>query len=402
MDFRTAAAAALLLAQAIAPAVAQKNYGPGASDTEVRIGTTAPLSGPLSTAGAVAKSFAAYFEKVNAEDGGINGRKIKVITADDSYAPPRTVDQTRKLVEQDGVLFMAASLGTPTQRAAQQYLNDHAVPQLFPVATGAAPFYDPQGWRWTIGFAPSNATEGRLVAKHVSEILPAAKIAVLYENDDFGEDFLRGAKETLSNGATIVAEQSYEPSDPTADAQIAGLQASGADVFFVFASQKAAAQAIRHAAEIGWQPKIFIPSVASSISQVLQPAGLENAKRVFTATYLKDPTSPAWTNDPDIREFIAWATTYDKGVDFRESLPAASAGYVIGTLVEKILKAAGNDLSRENILKQATTLHDVGLPLLLPGITLNTSPSDYRAIKQLQFETFDGENWVPSGSIVSE
>ena len=402
MDFRTAATAVLLFALTIAPASAQKNYGPGASDTEVKIGTTAPLSGPLSRAGAVAKSFAAYFAKVNAEDGGINGRKVNVITADDSYAPLRTVEQTRKLVEQDGVLFMAASLGTPTQLAVQQYLNEHAVPQLFPVATGAAPFYDPQKSAWTIGFTPSNATEGRLVRKYIGESSPAAKIAVLYENDDFGKEMLRGAKEAPSNGPAIVAEQSYEPSDPAVDSQIATLQASGADVLFVFATQKAAAQAIRHAAEIGWHPKIFIPSVASSISQVLQPAGLENARSVFTATYLKDPMSPAWAHDPETSEFIAWATTYDMGVDLRESLPAASAGYLIGSLIEKILKAAGNDLSRENVLKQATSLHDVALPLLLPGITINTSPTDYRPIKQMQFEYFDGENWVASDNIVSD
>jgi branched-chain amino acid transport system substrate-binding protein len=400
MNFRSTAVAGLLLALTFTPAFAQKNYGPGASDTEVKIGSTGPYSGPVSMASTVTKSFAAYFAKVNAEEGGINGRKINVITADDGYTPPRTVEQTRKLVEQDGVLFMADSVGTPTQLAVQQYLNDHKVPQLFP-ATGAAPFYDPRKSPWTVGFAPSNYTEGQLIGKNISATMPDAKIAVLFQDDDLGKDFLRGAKETLSNGATIVAQQSYEVSDPTVDSQIVSLQASGADVLFAFATQKAAAQAIRHAAEIGWKPKIFIPSIVSSISQVLQPAGLDNAKGVFSATYVKDPTSPTWANDPDVQAFVAWVKKYDTSVDVRDSF-AASGGYMVGVLIEKILNAAGNDLSRENILKQATNLHDVALPMLLPGITVNTSPTDYRAIKQMQFEYFDGKNWVLTGKLVSE
>jgi branched-chain amino acid transport system substrate-binding protein len=400
MNLRTTAAAALLLALAITPAFAQKNYGPGASDTEVKIGSTAPYSGPASAASTATKSFAAYFDKINAEDGGINGRKINVITADDGYAPPRTVEQTRKLVEQDGVLFMAGSVGTPTQLAVRQYLNDRKVPQLFP-ATGAASFFDPQKSPWTVGFAPSHYTEGRLIGKNVSATMPGAKIAVLFQNDDFGKDFLRGAKETLSNGATIVSQQSYEESNPTVDSQIASLQASGADVLFAFATQKAAAQAIRHAAEIGWKPKIFIPSVVSSIRQVLEPAGLDNSKGIFTATYVKDPTSPIWENDSDVQAFIEWVKKYDTSVDLRDSF-GASGGYMVGILIERILKAAGNDLSRENILKQATNLHDVALPMLLPGIIVNTSPTDYRTIKQMQFAYFDGQNWVPTGNLVSD
>jgi branched-chain amino acid transport system substrate-binding protein len=351
-------------------------------------------------ASTVTKSFAAYFDKINAEDGGINGRKVKIITADDGYTPPRTVEQTRKLVEQDGVLFMADSVGTPTQLAVRQYLNDRKVPQLFP-ATGAAPFFDPQKSPWTVGFAPSNYTEGQLIGKNISATMPGAKIAVLFQNDDLGKDFLRGAKETLSNGATIVAQQSYEVSDPTIDSQIVSLQASGADVLFAFTTQKAAAQAIRHAAEIGWKPKIFIPSIVSSISQVLQPAGLDNSKGVFSATYVKDPTSPTWEEDPDVQAFVAWVKKYDTSVDVRDSF-AAAGGYMVGILIEKILKAAGNDLSRENILKQATNLHDVALPMLLPGITINTSATDYRSIRQMQFEYFDGKNWVLTGSLVSE
>jgi branched-chain amino acid transport system substrate-binding protein len=400
MNFRPAAAAILLLALTVAPVFAQKNYGPGASDTEIKIGSTAPLSGPMSMASGTTKSFAAYFDKLNAEEDGINGRKIKVIIADDAYAPPRTVEQTRKLVEQNGVLFTADSVGAPTQLAVRQYLNDRKVPQLFPV-TGAAAFYDPQKAPWTVGFAPSHYTEGRLAGKSVSAAMPGAKIAVLFQNDDFGKDFLRGAQETLSAGATIIAQQSYEAADPNVDAQIASLRASGADVLFAFATPKAAAEAIRHAAESGWKPKIFIPSMVSSTSQVLQPAGLDNSRGVFTATYMKDPTNPGWANDPDVREFVAWQQKYNLSVDARDSFTAAG-GYMVGALVEKILKTAGNDLSRENILKQATNLHDVSLPMLLPGITINSSPTDYRSVRQMQFESFDGENWVPTGDIISD
>jgi branched-chain amino acid transport system substrate-binding protein len=279
-------------------------------------------------------------------------------------------------------------------------LNDRKIPQLFP-ATGAAPFYDPQTSPWTVGFAPSNYTEGQLIGKNVSATMPGAKVAVLYQNDDLGKDYLRGASETLSNGATIVGEQSYEVTDPTIDSQLTSLQATGANVLFAFATQKAAAQAIRRSAEIGWKPKIFIPSIVSSISQLLQPAGLDNAKGVYTATYVKDPTSPTWAKDPGVQDFIAWVKKYDTTVDVRDSFPA-EGGYMVGMLIEKILKAAGNDLSRENILKQATNLHDVALPMLLPGITINTSPTDYRSIKQMQFEYFDGTNWVLTGNIISE
>jgi branched-chain amino acid transport system substrate-binding protein len=400
MKFRITAIAALSLALTITPALAQKNYGPGASDTQVKIGATGPLSDMASTASAVTKSFAAYFDKINADDGGINGRRINVITADDGDILARTMDQTRKLVEQDGVLFLAGSAGTSTQLAVRQYLNDRKVPQLFP-ATRAASFYDLQKSPWTIGFAPSHYTEGRLVGKNISATMAGAKIAVLFQNDDLGKDFLRGAKETLSNGATIVVQQSYEVSDSNVDSQIAGLRASGATVLLAFTTQKAAAQAIHHAADIGWKPKIFIPSIASSITQVLQPAGLDNSKNVFSATYVKDPMNPNWAKDPDVQEFTAWMKKYDTSVDIHGRFAAAD-GYMVGALIEKILKAAGNDLSRENILKQATSLHDVALPMLLPGITINTSPTDYRPLKQMQFESFDGENWVPTGDIVSD
>lgn len=394
-----AAALAALLASAL-PASAQKNYGPGVTDTEIKLGTTAPFSGPVSMASTVAKSLGAYFDKINAEEGGVNGRKIKLVALDDGYSPPRTVEQTRKLVEDEQVLFVVNSVGTATQLAVRQYLNDHKVPQLFP-ATGAPAFYDPQKSPWTVGFAPSNYVEGQLIGKNVSQTMPGAKVAVLYQNDDLGKDFERGAKETLGNGATIIGEASYEVSDPTVNSQIVTLQATGADVLFAFATQKAAAQAIRHAAEIGWKPKIFIPSIVSSISQVLDPAGLDNAKGVITTTYIKDPTSPRWANDKGAQDFIAWVKQYDTAVDVRDSF-AASGGYMVGQLTVQILKAAGDDLTRENILKQATNLHNVVLPMLIPGITINTSPMDYRSIKQLQFEYFDGQNFVLMGDIISD
>ncbi len=400
MNFRTAAIAALLLALATTPALAQKNYGPGASDTQIKIGATRSDSGPAAMASTATKAFAAYFDKLNADDGGINGRKINIIATDDGGTPAQAMEQTRKLVEQEGVLFMAGSAGTPTQLAVRQYLNDRKVPQLFP-ATGGASFYDPQKWPWTVGFAPSHYTEGRIVGKNISESMPGAKIAVLFENDDLGKDFLRGTKETLSNGAAIVAQQNYEADAKNVDSQIGGLQASGATVLLAFAPPKVAAPAIRHAAEIGWKPKIFVPSIAASINQMLQSAGLDNAKDVFTATYLKDPTSRRWAKDTDVQDFIAWAKKYDPAADTEDGL-AVVRGYMAGALTEKILKAAGNDLSRENILKQATNLHDVVLPMLLPGITINTSQTDYRPLKQLQFEAFDGENWVLAGGIVSD
>ncbi len=395
-----ATAVVLVMAGFAVTATAQNKYGPGVSDTEIKLGSTGPYSGPVSMASTVTKSIAAYMDKVNAEHGGVNGRKINLITADDGYSPPRTVETTRKLVEQDNVLFMVDSVGTPTQLAVRQYLNDRKVPQLFP-ATGAAPLFDVQKSPWTVGFAPSNYSEGQLVGKYASKTFPGAKIAVLYQNDDLGKDYLRGAKEMMTNGARIVAEVSFEVSDPTVDSQIVTLQSSGATVLFAFATQKAAAQSIRKSAEIGWKPKIFIPSIVSSISQVLQPAGLENSKGVMTATYVKDPTSPKWADDPDVKEFVAWVKKYNTAVEVRDSF-AASGGYMVGILTEKILKAAGNDLTRENILKEATNLHNVAVPMLLPGITVSTSPTDHRSIKQMQFEYFDGANWVLTGEVISD
>jgi branched-chain amino acid transport system substrate-binding protein len=393
-------AALLALAGSALPASAQKNYGPGVTDTEIKIGSTGPFSGPVSMASTVTKSLAAYFDKINAEQGGVNGRKIKLIALDDGYAPPRTVEQTRKLVEEEEVLFLVDSVGTPTQLAVRQYLNDRKVPQLFP-ATGAAPFYDAQKSPWTVGFAPSNFVEGQIIGKNVAQTMPGAKIAVLYQNDDLGKDFLRGAKETLGPKATIVSEVSYEVSDPTVDSQIVTLQSSGATVFFAFATQKATAQAIRHAAEIGWNPKIFVPSIVSSIALVLQPAGLENSKGVTTTTYVKDPTSPRWADDQGAKDFIEWVKKYDTLVDVRDSF-AASGGYMAGMLTVQILKQAGDNLTRENILNQATNLHNVVLPMLIPGITVNTAPTDRRAIKQVQFEYFDGQNWVLTGEVISD
>lgn len=394
------AAIAAVMVSAALPAAAQKAYGPGVTDTEIKIGSTGPYSGPVSMASTVTKSLVAYFDKVNAEQGGINGRKVKVVALDDGYVPPRTVEQTRKLVEEEQVLFIVDSVGTPTQLAVRQYLNDRKVPQLFP-ASGAAPFYDPQKSPWTVGFAPSNYTEGQLIGKYVAKNMPGAKIAILYQNDDLGKDYARGGKEGIGTAATVVGDASYEVSDPTVDSQIVTLQATGADVLFCFATQKATAQAIRHAAEIGWKPKIFIPSIVSSISLVLQPAGLDNSKGVMAATYVKDPTSPRWADDQGAKDFIEWVKKYDTAVDVRDSF-AASGGYMVGMLTEQVLKAAGDNLTRENILAQATNLKGVALPMLIPGITASTTPTDRRSIKQVQFQYFDGQNWVLTGDLVSD
>lgn len=393
-------AALVALATTALPAWAQKNYGPGVTDTEIKIGSTGPFSGPVSMASTVTKSLGAYFDKINAEQGGVNGRKIKLIALDDGYAPPRTVEQTRKLVEEEQVLFLTDSVGTPTQMAVRQYLNDRKVPQLFP-ASGAGPFYDPQKSPWTVGFAPSNFVEGRLIGKNVARTMPGAKVAILYQNDDLGKDYSRGAKEGMGAAASVAGEVSYEVSDPTIDSQIVTLQATGAKVLFAFATQKAAAQAIRKAAEIGWKPKIFIPSIVSSISLVLQPAGLENSKGVMTATYVKDPTSPRWIDDQGAKDFVEWVKKYNTAVDVRDSF-AASGGYMVGMLTVQILKQAGNNLTRENILAQATNLQNVSLPMLIPGITISTTPTDRRSIKQVQFEYFDGQNWVLTGDIISD
>jgi branched-chain amino acid transport system substrate-binding protein len=396
------AAAAALFATIllIAPTHAEKKYGPGASDTEIKLGQTMSYSGALSVFGTIGRAEAAYFEKVNAT-GGINGRKINLISLDDGYAPPRTVEQTRKLVEQEEVLALFSSLGTPTNVAIQKYVNTKKVPHLF-LSTGASRWGDPQQYPWTMGWAPNYRQEGTIYGRYILKNYPRAKIAVLYQNDDFGKDFRKGFQEGLGEAAAkmIIAEATYEPTDPTVDSQITTLKASGADTFFDIAAPKAAAQAIRKAADIGWRPLHFLQSVAASIASTLKPAGLDHAVGVISSTYYKDPTDPQWANDSAVAAYLAWMKAY---------YPAGNPddvynvwAYSQAQTMEQVLKQCGDDLTRENVIRQAANLKELQLPMLLPGIKLSTSPTDYYPIKQVQLMKFDGKQWVRFGEVLGK
>jgi branched-chain amino acid transport system substrate-binding protein len=382
-----------------APALAQKSYGPGVTDSAIKLGNTGPYSGPVSAASTVSKSIAAYFDKVNA-DGGINGRKIEFLSVDDGYAPPKALEATRRLVESDQVLAMVGSVGTPPQLAVRKYLNDRKVPQLF-LATGASAFFDPKTSPWSMGGSVSYAMEGRVLAKHFAETMPGAKVAVLMQNDDFGKDFLRGFTEALPKTVTIVAQQSYETSDPSVDSQIIALKDSNADILALFATQKFAAQGIRRAREAGWKAKIFVPSIIASIAAVLTPAGIENSKGVLTASYVKDSNDPGVAQDPDVVAYFDWFKTYNTKVDIKDS-QAATGGYMDAHFMVEVLKGAGDTLTRENIMRQVTSFHDLRVPMMLDGITASTSPTDYNMIRQMRFQTFNGTSWDPEGGIVSE
>jgi branched-chain amino acid transport system substrate-binding protein len=393
-----AIAAVLLTAILVAaPSHAQKKYGPGVSDKEIKLGQTIPFSGALSVFATIGRAEAAYFDKVNAA-GGINGRKVTLISLDDGYAPPRTVEQTRRLVEQEEVLALFSPVGTPTNTAIHKYVNANKVPHLF-LSTGASKWGDPQHFPWTMGWVPSYLQEGGIYAKYILKSYPRAKIAVLYQNDDFGKDFLRGFQEGLGeNAKMIVAIATYEPTDPTVDSQITTLKASGADTFFDIAAPKAAAQAIRKAAEIGWRPVQFLQSVAASIASTLKPAGLDHSVGVISSTYYKDPNDPQWANDPATLAYLAWMKTY---------YPAGNPDDVINVwaysqaqTMEQVLKQCADDLTRENVMRQAANLKDLQLPMLLPGIKINTSPTDYFPIKQVQLMKFDGKQWVRFGEVM--
>jgi branched-chain amino acid transport system substrate-binding protein len=389
---------ALAAALVAAPAVAQKHYGPGVSDTAIKLGNTGPYSGPVSAASSVSKSLGAYFDMVNAA-GGINGRKIEYISLDDGYAPPKTVEATRRLVESDQVLAMVGSVGTPAQLAVRKYLNDRQVPQIL-LATGAAPFFDAKTSPWSIANQTSNAAEGRILAKHLGASMKGATVAVLFQNDDFGKEFLRGFKDGLPANVTIADTVSFETSDPTIGSQIATLRATNAEVLALFATQKAAAQGIRGAREAGWAARIYVPSIIASIAAVLTPAGLDNSKGVMTATTNKDPTDPRFATDPDVVAYIGWFKTYNAKLDIKDS--AAIGGYSAGYLMTQILKAAGDDLTRENIMRLVANLHGMRSPMLLDGITVNTTPDDYNMVKQMQIQVFNGTSWDPEGGLVTE
>ncbi|MDD1517488.1 MULTISPECIES: ABC transporter substrate-binding protein [Bradyrhizobium] len=379
-------------------ALAQKKYDSGASDTEIKIGNIMPYSGPASAYAAIGKIEEAYFNKINAE-GGINGRKIKFISYDDGYSPPKTVEQARKLVESDNVLLIFGSLGTSTNSAIRKYMNEKKVPQLF-VASGASKWNDPMQYPWTMGWQPSYASEARIYAKYVMKEKPEAKIGVLYQNDDFGKDYLKGLKQGLGPKASmIVLEEAYDSSEPAIDEHVVKLKASGADVFISITSPKFAVQGIKKAAEINWHPMQIISNVSASISGVLEPAGIEISQGVLSATYTKDGSDPQWNADDGMKKFYNFLAQYqpkanklDAGVVF---------GYAAAQTMVKVLQMCGDDLTRENVMKQAASLKDFEPDTLLPGIKINTAPDNFAPIEQLQMMRFKGKKWELFGDIIS-
>ena len=392
-----ATAVAGLLTAAVAPAQAQKKYGPGITDTEIKLGQTMPYSGPLSAYANIGRTELAFFKMIN-DQGGVNGRKINLISLDDAYQAPRTVEQTRKLVEEEEVLGLFQSLGTPTNTAIHKYINAKKVPHLF-VATGATKWGDPKNFPWTVGYQPSYHFEGKIYARYILAYRPKGKIAILFQNDDYGKDYLAGFMEGLgAKGASmIVAETSYEPSDPTIDSQIVSLKASGADVFFNITTPKFAAQAIRKAHDIGWKPLHLLNNVSSSVSAVLKPAGLEASKDLITALYMKEVTDPQWASDKGFLDWMAFMKKYYPEGNTQDQFNAY--GYTVAMNLVHVLRQAGNDLSRENIMRQAANMKNLELPLLLPGIRINTSSSDFAPIQQEQLGRFNGERWVLFGNI---
>jgi branched-chain amino acid transport system substrate-binding protein len=390
-------AAILMLGGGLAFAAGQ--YGPGASDTEIKIGNTAPYSGPGSGYGTIGKSEAAYFAMIN-EEGGVNGRKIDFISRDDSYSPPKTVEAVRQLVEEDHVLAMFNTVGTPTNSAIVGYMNENKVPQLF-VGSGAAKWDDPKRQPWTIGWQPSYQIEARIYAHYILKHLPNAKIAVLYQNDDFGKDYFIGLRQGLGAQADkmIVATQTYETTDPTVDSQVVALQGTGADVLVTAAISKFASQAIRKIYDIGWRPTHFLTNVSTSVGTVMRPAGPDKAIGIISTAYLKDPTDPQWQDTPEYKTWLAWMKKYNTQGNVADTFTVY--GYTIAQTMAAVLKACGNDLTRENLMKQATGIRDLKLPMLLPGITISTGATDYAPIKQMQLMKFDGTTWRLFGEVIS-
>ena len=392
-----AATSAIALASS-GSALAQKKYDSGASDTEIKIGNIMPYSGPASAYSVIGKTEAAYFNKINAE-GGINGRKINFISYDDGYSPPKAVEQARKLVESDEVLLIFNSLGTPSNSAIEKYMNAKKVPQLF-VATGATKWDEPKQFPWTMGWQPSYQSEARIYAKYLMKEKPDGKVAVLYQNDDFGKDYLKGLKDGLgAKSSMITAEEGYETSEPSIDNHIVKLKASGADVFISIATPKFAAQAIKKLAEMNWTPLHIVSNVSSSVGGVLKPAGFENAQGILSANYGKDGADPQWDNDPGMKKFLDFlAGYYPEGNKLDGSVVY---GYGAAQTMVKVLQMCGDNLTRENVMKQAASLKGFAPDTLLPGITINTSPTDFAPIKQLQMERFKGEKWELFGEIIS-
>ena len=393
---QTLAALALVLGLATAPTSALA-ADPGVTATEIKIGNTMPYSGPASAYGTIGKAEAAYFKKVN-DEGGINGRKINFVTYDDAYSPPKAVEMVRKLVEDDQVLFVFNPLGTPSNTAIWKYMNEHKVPQLF-VATGATKWGDPKGHPWTMGFQPNYQIEGKIYAHYLLKNIPNAKIGILYQNDDYGKDYLKGFKDGLGDAAktAIIMEQTYEVTDPTVDSQIVNLKNSGANVFFNITTPKFAAQAIKKAFEIGWRPTHFLNNVSASVGAVLKPAGLEASQGLISTQYLKDPTDPQWKNDKGYLDWLAFMKKYYPDGNLTDG--GNVFGYSVAQLAVQVLKQCGNDLSRANVMKQAANIKDFELPMLLPGIKVNTGLTDFFPIEQEQLAKFDGKEWVRFGEV---
>jgi branched-chain amino acid transport system substrate-binding protein len=395
-----AGAAALALALSASSAFAQKKYDTGASDTEIKVGQTVPFSGPASAYATIGKAQAAYIKMIN-DQGGVNGRKINLIQYDDAYSPPKAVEQVRKLVESDEVLLTFQIIGTPSNAAVQKYLNAKKVPQLF-AATGASKFTDPKNFPWTMGFNPNYFVEGRIYGQYILKEHPNAKVGVLYQNDDLGKDYLNGLKAGLGDKAAsmIVAEASYEVSDPTIDSQILKIKDAGTDLFFSASTPKQAAQAIKKIAELNWHPVQIVDINATSVGAVMKPAGLDAAKGVISVNYGKDPLDPTWKDDPGLKKYFDFMAKYypegDKDSNFN------TYGYGTAQLLVYILQQCGDNLTRENVMKQATSLNGVSTDIALPGIKAHTSPTDYRVNKQLQMMKFNGERWELFGPLLED
>jgi ABC-type branched-chain amino acid transport systems, periplasmic component len=396
ISFIALASAALV---AGAPALAQKNYGPGVTDTEIKLGQTVAYSGPGSAYSMVGRMHVAYYKMLNETKGGINGRKINLLSVDDAYTPPKTVEVTRKLVEDDKVLAMVASMGTPSQTAIQKYMNARKVPQLLFYASSTG-LHDPKGNPYTVPFSFAYDIEGGIYGKYLRENRPDAKIAVLYQNDDVGKSYLRGLKKALGDKASnIVKEATQEVSDPTVDSQVLQLQASGADTFIAFTSNKAGAQAIRKVAAIGWKPFYVVPYVASSITSVLTPAGLDNSTGLVSTYWFKSPSDPTWTNDKAMQDYLAYFKKYLPNDDPGDTTSVYT--YMGAQLVALALERCGDNLTRENLLKQIQGLKDVELGMLLPGSKVNYSANDYYPIRSARLARFDGKSWKPLSELIT-
>jgi branched-chain amino acid transport system substrate-binding protein len=398
MKRRLLSIAAILAAALASPAsLAQKKYDPGANDKEIKIGNIMPYSGPASAYGTIGKAEAAYFKMIN-EQGGINGRKINFVSLDDGYSPPKTVEMARKLVEQDEVLLVFQPLGTPPNSAIHKYMNAKKVPQLF-VATGATKWNDPKTYPWTMGWQPNYQTEGAIYAQYVLKNKPDAKIAILYQNDDYGKDYLKGFKDGLGAKTNlIVKEVSYEVTDPTVDSQMVQLQASGANVFFNITTPKFAALAIRKSYDLGWKPLHFLNNVSASVGSVLVPAGLEKAVGLISTQYIKDPTDPQWAKDPAVMAWKEFMGKYYPEGDLKDA--SNIYGYTVASTLAQVLKQCGDNLTRENVMKQAASLKDFRVETLLPGIKMNTSADDFAPIQSVQLIKFDGKEWVRFGEVM--